>query len=77
MIFKFLFVLLLLIAFVPPVRRFFFWLLVGRQLAKEQRKANDQFQRGQEGETRVRNSSSSANESKLKGGEYVDYTEVK
>ncbi|MFD1144754.1 DUF4834 domain-containing protein [Larkinella insperata] len=78
MIFKFLFVLLLLIAFVPPVRRFFFWLLVGRQLAKEQRKANEHFNRGtREGETRVHTSPSGANESKLKGGEYVDYTEVK
>ncbi|WP_460634712.1 DUF4834 domain-containing protein [Larkinella harenae] len=77
MIFKFLFVLILLIAFVPPVRRFFFWLLVGRQLAKEQRKANQQYYQGREGETRVHTSPPGANESKLKGGEYVDYDEVK
>ncbi|MGV3557345.1 DUF4834 domain-containing protein [Larkinella arboricola] len=78
MIFKFLFVLLLLIAFVPPVRRFFFWLLVGRQLAREQRKANEHFNRGtREGETRVHTAPPDAGESKLKGGEYVDYTEVK
>ncbi|WP_460672678.1 DUF4834 domain-containing protein [Larkinella ripae] len=78
MIFKFLFVLLLLIAFVPPVRRFFFWLLVGRQLAKEQRKANEHFNRGtREGETRVHTTASGAADSKLKGGEYVDYDEVK
>ncbi|KAA9355244.1 MULTISPECIES: DUF4834 domain-containing protein [Larkinella] len=78
MIFKFLFVLLLLIAFVPPVRRFFFWLLVGRQLAKEQRKANERFnQGGREGETRVYTTTPGATDSKLKGGEYVDYDEVK
>jgi hypothetical protein len=77
MIFKFLFVLLLLIAFVPPVRRFLFWLLVGRQLAKEQRKANQQFNRGREGETRVNVTPSGSRDSKLKGGEYVDYDEVK
>ena len=78
MIFKFLFVLLLLIAFVPPVRRFFFWLLVGRQLAKEQRKANEQFNRGKrEGETRVHSTAPGVNDSRIKGGEYVDYDEVK
>ncbi|MFC5409995.1 DUF4834 domain-containing protein [Larkinella bovis] len=77
MIFKFLFVLLLLIAFVPPVRRFFFWLLVGRQLAKEQRRANEHFNRGtREGETRVHSTTPGATESKLKGGEYVNYEEV-
>jgi UPF0716 family protein affecting phage T7 exclusion len=77
MIFKFLFVLLLLIAFVPPVRRFFFWLLVGRQIAKEQRKANERFNQGtREGETRVY-TTPGAGDSKLKGGEYVDYDEVK
>jgi len=74
--FKFLFIFFLIVIFVPPVRRFVFWLLVGRQLAKEQRKANEQFTRRREGETKVDYVPPTDNDSKLKGGEYVDYEEV-
>jgi len=53
MLLKVLFVAALLIAFVPPVRRFVFYLLVGRQLVKEQRRATERTPPVREGETRV------------------------
>ena len=73
MLFKILFVVILLIAFVPPVRRFVFYLLVGRQLVKDQRRQAPPRRR--EGETQVDHvpPRPSAN----KGGEYVDFEEVK
>lgn len=75
--FKFLIIAFLIIALVPPVRRFVFWLLVGRQLVKQQRDANQPFRSRREGETRVDSTPNGTTESKLKGGEYVDYEEVK
>ena len=69
---------MLLIVFVPSVRRFLFWLLVGRSISKEQRKANEQFDKNKakEGEIRVEKKSDS-NKPRFDGGEYVDYEEVK
>lgn len=72
MLFKILFICILLIAFVPPVRRFVFYLLVGRQLVKEQRRQTPPRRR--EGETRVDHVPPRPNANK--GGEYVDYEEV-
>ena len=63
-----------LIVFVPPFRRFMFWLLVGRQLVKEQKKANQATQR-REGEIRVE--AKTKPKSSFEGGDYVDYEEVK
>ncbi len=78
MLFKYLFIAFLIIAFVPPVRRFVFYLLVGRQLVKEQKKQQaQQPSRAKEGETRVTTVPPDANESRMKGGDYVDYEEVK
>ncbi|TAE23876.1 MAG: DUF4834 domain-containing protein [Cytophagales bacterium] len=73
MIFKILLIVILLIAFVPPVRRFLFYLLVGRQLVKEQRRQAPQPRR--EGETRVDYVPPRPNTNK--GGDYVDYEEIK
>jgi hypothetical protein len=53
-----------------------FWLLVGRQLVKEQKKANQPSQR-REGEIRVEPKPTSSDQSRFRGGEYVDYEEVK
>jgi hypothetical protein len=53
-----------------------FWLLVGRQLVKEQKKANQQTKR-REGEVRVEPNPSNTNQARFKGGDYVDYEEVK
>ncbi len=78
-VFNIFLILSLLIAFVPPFRRFLFHLLVGRQLMKEQRKyqnANRPPQR--EGSIRVDpNAKKSDNGSRFRGGEYVDYEEIK
>ena len=82
-VFNILFVLVLLITFVPLFRRFLFHLLVGRQLVKQQERAF-RAQRQQEqartkpGGIRVDSTPSNANDSsRFKGGEYVDYEEVK
>ncbi|MEI7586577.1 DUF4834 domain-containing protein [Runella sp.] len=75
-LFNILLIFIFLIAFVPSFRRFMFWLLVGRQLVKEQKKANQQPKR-REGEIRVEPGPSNANQSRFGGGDYVDYEEVK
>ncbi|GAA4448365.1 hypothetical protein GCM10023189_06100 [Nibrella saemangeumensis] len=77
MLIKYLFIAFLIIVFVPPVRRFVFYLLVGRQLVKEQKKQTTRSRPGQEGKTRVDNVPPNPNDSKIQGGEYVDYEEVK
>ncbi|HEX9957867.1 MAG TPA: DUF4834 domain-containing protein [Fibrella sp.] len=77
MLLKVLLVFTLLIIFVPPVRRFVFYLLVGRQLVKEQRRTTERTQPVREGETRVTPKPSRKGGSAMQGGEYVDYEEVK
>lgn len=74
MLFKYLFIITLIILFVPPVRRFVFYLLVGRQLVKQQKQHSPGARR--EGEVRVE-SRPSKDSTRFKGGEYVDYEEVK
>lgn len=78
MLFKYLFLAFLIIAFVPPVRRFVFYLLVGRQLIKEQEKQSAQSRRkNSTGGTVNVDSTPPKGDSTLKGGEYVDYEEIK
>ena len=72
MLFKYLFIITLIILFVPPVRRFVFYLLVGRQLVKEQKQNGNVSGRHREGEVRVE-TRPVKDESRFKGGEYVDY----
>lgn len=78
---KIIFVVFMIIAFVPPVRRFLFWLVVGRQLTKEQKKYNQTHQQQQtkrrEGEINVDYVPKNANKNEFDGGEYIDYEEVK
>ncbi|QJD78159.1 DUF4834 domain-containing protein [Spirosoma rhododendri] len=75
MLFKYLFIITLIILFVPPVRRFVFYLLVGRQLVNQQKQANN-VERRREGEIRVDNKPPKG-DAPFKGGDYVDYEEVK
>ena len=75
MLLKYLFIITLIILFVPPVRRFVFYLLVGRQLVKDQKKP-DVRGTNREGEVRVE-SRPPKDDPRFKGGEYVDYEEVK
>jgi hypothetical protein len=77
MLFKYLFIITLVILFVPPVRRFVFYLLVGRQLVKEQKRQGDIRGNRREGEIRVDNRPPKGGDSRYSGGEYVDYEEVK
>lgn len=74
MLLKYLFILTLIILFVPPVRRFVFYLLVGRQLVKQQKQQTGNSRR--EGDIQVENRQAKENQ-RFKGGEYVDYEEVK
>jgi hypothetical protein len=74
--FKILFNIILIIglltAFVPAFRRFLFYVLVGRHFVKEQKRETQTKRK--EGEIKVE---SKPSDSKLRGGEYVDYEEVK
>jgi hypothetical protein len=75
-LFNIVLIIIALIAFVPSFRRFLFWLLVGRQLVKEQKKANAKNNR-REGEIKVEVKPTDTGNSRFKGGEYIDYEEVK
>lgn len=75
MLLKYLFIITLIILFVPPVRQFVFYLLVGRKLVKEQ-KQQSPGRKSREGEVRVENRPTKP-DSRFKGGDYVDYEEVK
>lgn len=78
LVFNILIIFLLLIAFVPFFRRFIFHLLVGRKLVKEQeRQYKAQQQRAKQTGVRVDNIPPDVNQSRFRGGEYVDYEEVK
>ena len=74
---KYILIITLIIMFVPPVRRFVFQLLVGRQLVKEQKRQAEAYRKRQEGEVRVQNRSAKGTDSPYRGGEYVDYEEIK
>jgi len=75
---KYILIITLIIMFVPPVRRFVFQLLVGKQLMKEQKRQAAAHAKRREGEIRVENHpAKSADSPQQRGGEYVDYEEVK
>ncbi|WP_020605631.1 hypothetical protein [Spirosoma spitsbergense] len=77
MLLKYLFIITLIILFVPPVRRFVFYLLVGRKLVKQQEEQGNKRNKTREGEIRVDKRPENMGNSSHKGGEYVDYEEVK
>ena len=75
---KYILIITLIIMFVPPVRRFVFQLLVGRQLVKEQKRQAEAYRKRREGEIRVENRPTKNTDSPYqRGGEYVDYEELK
>lgn len=76
---KLLLIVFLLIAFVPAVRNFLFNLLVGNQIAKQQKRYNDMMEkeRGKEGDIKVKSTPNSPKNRRDEGGQYVDYEEVK
>ncbi|WP_337040278.1 DUF4834 domain-containing protein [Emticicia sp. 17c] len=77
--FKYVIILLLLIVFVPTFRNFLFELLVGKQIAKEQKRYNDimEKQRGKEGDVKVKSTEQTNKKDSFEGGQYVDFEEVK
>ncbi|MFD2519878.1 DUF4834 domain-containing protein [Emticicia soli] len=77
--FKYILIFLLLIVFVPVFRNFLFNLLVGKQIAKEQKRYNDimEKQRGKEGDIKVKPTQQSDKKGGYEGGQYVDFEEVK
>lgn len=76
--FKFIFLILLLLVFVAPLRRFLFWLIVGRQIVKEQKK-HQQYTAPirPEGEIGVEYSKKKKDQVKNDDGQYIDYEEIK
>lgn len=76
---KYIILILLAIAFVPAIRSFLFNLLVGNQIAKQQKRYNDfmEKERGKEGEIKVKTQNSNSKNKSSEGGQYVDYEEVK
>ncbi|MBD2700183.1 DUF4834 domain-containing protein [Spirosoma sp. BT702] len=77
MLLKYLFIITLIILFVPPVRRFVFYLLVGRKLVKEQQRNGNVRDARREGDIRVDNRPKKDRNTSFGDGEYVDYEEVK
>ena len=82
LLFNIILIFFILIAFVPLFRRFIFHLLVGRQLIKQQERQykaqKQQDKQNMRGGVRVDNVPPGANQSsQFRGGEYVDYEEVK
>lgn len=77
--FKYILIIFLLIAFVPAIRNFLFNILVGNQIAKQQKRYNDfmEKERGKEGDIKVKTSPTSSKNKSSEGGQYVDYEEVK
>jgi hypothetical protein len=76
---KYIILIFLAIAFVPAIRNFLFNLLVGNQIAKQQKRYNDfrEKERGKEGEIKVKSTTPSNKNKTSDGGQYVDYEEVK
>lgn len=62
----------------PPVRRFLFWLIVGKQMVKEQKRANDTEEKKgkREGEVNVDYVPKNKKDKNNDNGKYIDYEEV-
>lgn len=77
LLFNILLIFLFLTIFVPIFRRFLFHLLVGRQLVKEQKRANAAYRKSTEkGDLNVDPRPGNTSPG-IKGGEYIDYEEIK
>ena len=64
--------------FVAPLRRFLFWLVVGRQIVKEQKKyQTPEGPPKREGHIKVDYVPNKDSNTKDSGGQYIDFEEVK
>jgi UPF0716 family protein affecting phage T7 exclusion len=77
--FKYIFIVVLILILIPQVRRWLFWIIVGKQLMKEQKKRQNQYKTTakKKGDVNVDYVPTDVNKEGFKGGEYVDYEEVK
>lgn len=76
--FKIIGIFFLLLVFVAPLRRFLFWLVVGKQMVREQKKyEKQQSAHKREGEISVDYVPKHDPNSPKKGGQYIDYEDVK
>lgn len=77
--FKYIFIVILVLILIPSVRRWLFWLVVGRQLVKQQKKQSQQRSKAQQrtGDINIDYVPNESKKTGFKGGEYVDYEEVK
>ena len=76
-VFNIFLIFILLIAFVPVFRRFVFHLLVGRQLVKEQKRQAKAYQNNNSSEGIKVDTPPKNKKSDFRGGEYIDYEEIK
>jgi UPF0716 family protein affecting phage T7 exclusion len=79
MIFKIILLFILAVMFVPPFRKFLFWLLVGRKIAEHQKRAEAFFkqQQGKEGDINIRYNPKEDSKGRKDDGEYIDFQEIK
>ncbi len=75
--FKIILIFILLVAFVPPFRKFLFWLVIGRQMVNQQKKYESPSETRKEGEIKVDKTQSNSNKGRNDTGQYIDYEEVK
>lgn len=78
--FKYIFLIIIILVMIPQVRRFVFWLVVGKQMVKEQKRHNKQTEAKtykKNGEINVDYVPKENGKNDFKGGQYVDYEEVK
>ncbi len=77
--FKYIFTVILVLILIPQVRRWLFWMIVGKQLMKEQKKREYQQQATtkKQGDININYIRDDAKKGGFKGGEYVDYEEIK
>ncbi|MFC3809726.1 DUF4834 domain-containing protein [Lacihabitans lacunae] len=76
--FKYIFLILILLIFVAPLRRFLFWLVVGRQIVNEKKKYESYTNSLKpEGEIKVDHIPNKNKGTSSSGGQYIDFEEVK
>lgn len=74
---KFLLTLILIFVFVPPLLRLVLRLFISNQVSKAQRQVAEQQRAAQRNQGRTRVDTPTPRPDAFKGGEYVDYEEIK
>jgi UPF0716 family protein affecting phage T7 exclusion len=78
--FKYIFIVFIILILIPQVRRWLFWLIVGKQLMKEQKRRQNQHKSTSTSKNKddinIDYVPGDAKKGGFKGGEYIDYEEV-